>query len=67
MRRLIFFVLGAGVIEVGEFVESKFAVAFGRAEQMRFRAAIGGQVGELLHVLVARHARDSGCAGRGRR
>ncbi len=32
VRGLILFVLGAGVVEVGEFVESKFAVAFGGAE-----------------------------------
>ena len=28
VRGLIFFVSGAGMVEVGKFVESKFAVAF---------------------------------------
>ncbi len=32
VRRLIFFVLGARVVEVGELVESKFAIAFGGTE-----------------------------------
>src|ERR1022692_3213021 len=32
VRGLVFFVLGAGVVEVGELVEGKFAVALGGAE-----------------------------------
>ena len=42
MRRLIFFVLRSRVIKVGELIESKLAVAFRWAEQMRFVAAVGG-------------------------
>ena len=42
MRRLIFFVFGAGVVEVGELVDGELAVAFGRPEQVRFGAAVGG-------------------------
>ena len=33
VRRLVFFVLRAGVIEVGELVEGQLAVALGRAKQ----------------------------------
>ena len=64
---LVLFVLGAGVIEIGELVEGELAVAFGGAEQVGFGAAVGGQFGELVHVLVAGVRRDSGCAGRVRR
>ncbi len=39
------------MIKISQFVESQLAVAFDRAEQMRFSAAIGGQLGKLLHVL----------------
>src|ERR1700751_322102 len=53
VRGLIFFVLGAGVVEVGELVESKLAVALRRAKQMGFGAAVGGKFCELFHVLVA--------------
>ena len=42
MRRLIFFVFGAGVVEVGELVDHELAVALGRPEQMGFGAAVGG-------------------------
>ncbi len=67
VRGLVFFVLGAGVIEVGELVEGQLAVAFGRADQMSFVAAVRRQFGKLLQVLVARQSRDSDCAGRVRR
>jgi len=43
MRWLVFFVLGAGVVEVGELVEGKLAVTFGIAEEMLFRAAVDGE------------------------
>lgn len=48
VRRLIFFMLGAGVIEVGELVEGELAIAFRRAKQMRFRAAVGSQVRQFF-------------------
>ncbi len=48
MRRLILFVLGAGMIEVCELVEGELAIAFGGAEQVRFRASVGGQIGDRL-------------------
>src|ERR1700678_151366 len=54
MRRVILFVLGTGVIEIGEFVEGQFAVALGRAEQTRFWASVGGQIGKWLQFLVPR-------------
>src|SRR5580692_1768031 len=53
MRRLIFFMLGARVIQVGELVEGELAVALGGAKQVRFIASVGGQLGKLLHVLIA--------------
>ena len=59
VRGLVFLVLGAGVIEVGELVEGQLAVAFGGTEQMRFGAAVGGQVGELASWLVPGVSRDS--------
>ena len=67
MCGLVFFVLGAGVIEVGEFIESQFAIAFGRAEQVSFVAAVRRQPGKLLQVLVARQSKYIDCAGRVRR
>ena len=45
MRRLVFLVLRARVIDVGELVEGQLAVAFGRADDVRFRAAIRRQAG----------------------
>src|SRR5258708_3111676 len=54
MRRLIFFMLGAGMIEVGEFVEGELAVAFSGTKHVLFGASAGGEVGERLQVLVAR-------------
>src|SRR5580692_2443223 len=54
MRRLIFFMLGARVIQVGELVEGELAVALDGAKQVRFVASIGGQLGKLLHVLKTR-------------
>ena len=54
VRGLVFFVLCAGVVEVGELVKGQLAVAFGGTEKMGFVTAIGGQFGELLQVLVSR-------------
>ena len=53
MRRLVFFVLCAGVIKIGELVERQLAVAFGGTEQMGFGTAVRGKIGELLHVRVS--------------
>src|SRR5438128_1932103 len=50
--RLIFFMLGTRVTEVGELVEGELAVAFERTEQARFVAAVSRQHGELLHALI---------------
>src|SRR6185437_415689 len=54
VRWLVLFVLGAGVIEVGELVESQLAVAFRGAEEMGVVAALGRQFGEFLEVLISR-------------
>ena len=54
MRRLVLFVFRAGVVEVGELVESQLAIAFGRTEQVGFVAAVRGQLGEFLQVLISR-------------
>ena len=54
MRRLVLFVLRAGVVEVGQLVEGQLAIAFGRAEQMGFVAAVRGQFGQLLQMLISR-------------
>src|ERR1700688_3013052 len=54
MCRLIFLMLGAGMIEVGEFVERELAVASCRAKHVCFRASIGGEIGERLQVFVPR-------------
>ena len=67
VRRLVFFVLGAGVVEVGELVEGKLAVALGGAEQMSFVAAIGGQFARASSCAGIRQWMDSGRAGRVRR
>src|ERR1700730_2085595 len=46
--------LGTGVVEVSQLVESQLAIAFSRTGQASFVAAIRGQFGELCHVLVSR-------------
>lgn len=53
MGRLVFLMLGAGVIKVREFIKRKFAVAFGGPKQMRLIPSIGGQFGKLAQVLVS--------------
>ena len=63
VRGLIFLVLGAGVVEVGELVEGQLAVAFGGTEQVGFVAAIGGLAGERLQVLVTGVRRQRVAAG----
>ena len=52
VRGLIFFMLRARVVEIGQFVESEFAVALCRPKDVGFRAAIRRQLGQLLHVLI---------------
>jgi hypothetical protein len=59
MCRLVFLMLGAGVVEIGQLVESKLSVALRRTEQVSFVAAIGAQVGQLPHVLIAGRSRVS--------
>src|SRR5262249_47008737 len=54
VRRLILFVLGAGMIEIGQLVEDEFAVAFRRTEQVSFVTTVAWNLGELLHVLMPR-------------
>src|SRR4029077_16363189 len=54
MRRLVFFMFRARVVEVGELVESDLAVASSGAEEVCFVAAIRWQFGELPHMLIAR-------------
>ena len=53
MRRLIFFVLRSGVIEVSKLVECQLAVAFGVVEQVGFSAAVGREGVELLETAMA--------------
>ena len=53
MRRLVFFMLGAGVVEIGELIEGELAVALGRAKQMRFSASVRRQISQVAHVLVS--------------
>src|ERR1700722_2015533 len=59
MRRLVFFMLGTGVIEIGKFVEREFAVAFGGSKQVRFGPSIREQLRQLTHVLVSGFRRIS--------
>ena len=47
VRGLIFFVLRARVVEVGELVESELAVALCGAEDVGFGAAVGRQLGQM--------------------
>ncbi len=55
VRRLIFFMLGAGMIEVGEFVEGELAIALCRAKHVCLRASIGGEIGDAsMPLLIAR-------------
>src|SRR5581483_5955835 len=55
MRRLIFLVLGAGVIEVSQFVEGQLAVTFKWTEKVGLIAAVGGQFRQFLHALITRY------------
>jgi hypothetical protein len=43
MRRLVLFVFRAGVVKVGQLVESQLAIAFSRTEQVGLVAAVRGQ------------------------
>src|SRR5207237_4692077 len=54
VRGLVFFMPGAGMIEVGKFVECKFAIALKWTDQMSFRATVSGQLSQPLHVHIAR-------------
>src|SRR5690349_20852426 len=54
VRGLVFLVLGAGVVEVGELVESELAIAFGVVQQVGVGAAVGGQLRQLLHARMSR-------------
>src|SRR6185295_7033307 len=53
MSGLVFFMFGAGVVEVGELVEGKFAIAFGGTDETRFFATVRGKLRKLLHVLIS--------------
>src|SRR6476646_10817430 len=50
VRRLIFFMPGAGVVEIGQLVERKFAVALGFAEQVSALAAVSRKLVKMLHA-----------------
>ena len=67
VSRLVFFVLGAGVIEVGKLVECKFAITFCGTNKMSLVAAIRGKLRELLHVLISSGRGVASSAGRVRR
>ncbi len=53
MRRLIFFVLRTRVIQIGELVERKLAIAFRGTEQVSLGASVGRKFSELAHVFVS--------------
>ena len=53
MRGLVFFMLGAGVVEIGQLVEGQFTVAFHWADQVSFISAVGWKIGQFFHVLMA--------------
>src|SRR5579862_715443 len=44
VRRLVLFMLGAGVVKVGELVEGQLAVAFGGTDEIGFSATIRRQL-----------------------
>ncbi len=67
VRRLVFFMLRAGVVEVGEFVEREFAVALGGAQHMRFRRRRRQADRPVCACARTRPSPDIGCAGRVRR
>ena len=46
VRRLVFFMLGARVIDVGQLVERQLAVALGSVDHVRFRATVGEATGK---------------------
>src|SRR5258708_29681556 len=45
MRRLIFFMLGPGMLKVGAFVESELTVALRPTKHACFRTSVGGATG----------------------
>src|SRR5262249_48909932 len=50
--RLIFFMLGAGVVKVCELVKGQFAVAFGFADDLRAFSAVSRKLVQMLHSRV---------------
>jgi len=67
VSRLVFLVLGTGMVKIGELIEGKLAVAFGIAEEMRFGAAVDVERGQFGAGFRVRSARGSVREGRGRR
>src|SRR5262249_9961258 len=54
MRRLVLFVLCAGVVQISELVEGELSIPFEGAQQVSLGAPVGWKFAELVHMLVAR-------------
>src|SRR5271166_2633949 len=54
VRRLVFLMLGAGMIDVGKLIEGELAVAFCRANDMRLGPAISRKPVQRFHMTVPR-------------
>src|SRR5664279_1218921 len=52
VRRLVFFMLRAGVIHVGQLVEGELAVALGGADNARLRSAVRWKPLQLFHACL---------------
>jgi len=52
VRRLVFLVLCARMIEIGELVECKFAVPLCAVQKMRLPVSIALQIGYFFHALI---------------
>src|SRR5579859_7492909 len=56
VRRLVFFVLRARVIQIGQLIECQLAITLRRADDVPLRSSVRRQLGKLLHALVSRHS-----------
>ena len=64
---LVFFVLRARVIQIGQLIEGEFAIAFGGADDLRLRTAVGCEGGRDASCDDGQLRCCTGRAGRVRR
>src|SRR6516165_5283541 len=53
MSRLVFLVLGARVVDVGQLIEGQFAITFCSVDDVAFCSSVRWELRELLHAPMA--------------